>query len=126
MRFSDFRLTVPRIPRYTKASYDMGDFNTLIQRGLLVCLCTYAPTVAAQSSLAASEIVKRSENAQSAYALLKSGDDAYRSADYATAVQKYAEAISNLPMNAAATRGLRVSAVQRFSQASLVLSLIHI
>ena len=98
----------------------MGDLNTLIQRGLLACLCTYAPTVAAQSSLAASEIVKRSENAQSAYASLKGGDDAYRSADYATAVQKYAEAISNLPKNANATRGLRVSAVQRFSQASLV------
>ena len=98
----------------------MGDLNTFIQRGLLACMFTYAPTVAAQSSLAASEIVKRSENAQGAYASLKSGDDAYRSADYATAVQKYAEAISNLPMNAVATRGLRVSAVQRFSQASLV------
>ncbi|MBR9761452.1 type II and III secretion system protein [bacterium] len=83
-------------------------------------MSSYAPMVAAQSSLAASEIVKRSENAQGAYASLKSGDDAYRAADYATAVQKYAEAISNLPMNALATRGLRVSAVQRFSQASLV------
>lgn len=98
----------------------MGDLNTFIQRGLLVCMSSYAPMVAAQSSLAASEIVKRSENAQGAYASLKSGDDAYRAADYATAVQKYAEAISNLPMNALATRGLRVSAVQRFSQASLV------
>jgi len=98
----------------------MGDLNTLIQRGLLACLCTYAPTVAAQSSLAASEIVKRSESAQTAYASLKSGDDAYRSADYATAVTKYAEAIGNLPKNANATRGLRVSAIQRFAQASLV------
>ncbi|MCH1509975.1 MAG: hypothetical protein L7T84_12270, partial [Akkermansiaceae bacterium] len=98
----------------------MGDLNTFIQRGLLACMFTYAPTVAAQSSLAASELVKRSENAQDAYAFLKSGDDAYRSADYATAVQKYAEAISNLPMNAVATGGLRVSAVHRFSQASLV------
>ncbi|MDA7881095.1 hypothetical protein N9A94_02195 [Akkermansiaceae bacterium] len=111
---------MPRIPRYTEGSYDMGDLKTVIQRGLLACVCTYAPTVAAQSSLAASEIVKRSESAQSAYASLKSGDEAYRSSDYATAVQKYAEAISSLPRNANATNGLRVSAIQRFSQATLV------
>ncbi|YCM45915.1 Amuc_1098 family type IV pilus outer membrane protein [Verrucomicrobiaceae bacterium 227] len=83
--------------------------------GLLVC----ATPAFAQNQLASQEAAKRVENAQSAYALIESGDAAYGVADYLTALTKYDEALALLPEGAKAVSAVRQLAVQRLVQATL-------
>ena len=98
----------------------MGDFKLKLQRGLLSGLLVCGTPAFAQNSLLSSESASRAADARDAYTLLEDGDVAYLKQDFQTAVSKYAEALSKLPEGAKAVTGLRASAVQRFSQASLV------
>lgn len=119
-KFPDFRLIVKRFPLYKGRSYDMGDFKLKLQRGLLSGLLVCGAPALAQNSLLSSEAAARSASARDAYTLIEDGDVAYLKQDFKTAVAKYSEALTKLPAGAKAVAGLRASAVQRFSQASLV------
>ncbi len=98
----------------------MGAFQLNLQRGLLIGLLVLGTPAFAQNSLQSSEAAARAADARDAYTLLEAGDVAYLKGDFQTAVTQYSEAVSKLPEGAKAVAGLRVSAVQRFSQASLV------
>ena len=98
----------------------MGDLKLKLQRGLLSGLLVCATPAFAQNQLASQEAAKRVENAQSAYALIESGDAAYGVADYLTALTKYDEALALLPEGAKAVSAVRQLAVQRLVQATLV------
>ena len=98
----------------------MSNLRLKLQRSLLSGLLVCGAPALAQNSILSKETAARSAAARDAYSLLEEGDDSYLENDYATAVKKYAEALSKLPKGAKAVVGLRATAVQRFSQASLV------
>ena len=107
-------------PAYKGRTIDMGVFKLKIRSGLILALFAFGTPILAQNSLLSREVASRSAGARDAYTLLEEGDVAYLKQDFKTAVGKYAEALSKLPEGAQAVSGLRASAVQRFSQASLV------
>jgi len=119
VKFPDFRLIGRLNPPYKSPSYDMSELKLKFQRGLLSGLLLCGVPALAQESLLSSEAAARSADARDAYTLIEEGDAAYLKRDYKTAVEKYADALSKLPASAKAVKGLRASAVQRFSQASL-------
>ncbi len=98
----------------------MSNLRLKLQRSLLSGLLVCGAPALAQDSILSKETAARSAAARDAYSLLEEGDDAYLENDYAAAIKKYAEALSKLPKGAKAVIGLRATAVQRFSQASLV------
>ena len=98
----------------------MSNLRLKLQRSLLSGLLVCGAPALAQDSILSKETAARSAAARDAYSLLEEGDDAYLENDYAAAITKYAEALSKLPKGAKAVIGLRATAVQRFSQASLV------
>lgn len=98
----------------------MGSLKLYLQGILLLGLLVFGAPVFAQNSLLAHEAKARSADAQDAYRLIEEGDESYRKQDFQRAVESYAGALSKLPKGAKAVKGLRASAVQRFSQASLV------
>lgn len=98
----------------------MSNLRLKLQRSLLSGLLICGAPALAQDSILSKETAARSAAARDAYSLLEEGDDAYLENDYAAAIKKYAEALSKLPKGAKAVIGLRATAVQRFSQASLV------
>ncbi|MGD1980000.1 MAG: hypothetical protein PVJ98_11450 [Akkermansiaceae bacterium] len=100
----------------------MRDFKQRCRQGLLSLsgLLICSSSAFAQQELLAKEAAARSADAQSAYALIEKGDEAYRKGDFQTAVDEYSAALTKLPAGAPVIAGLRSTAVQRFSQASLV------
>ena len=98
----------------------MSNFRLKLQRSLMFGLLVFAVPALAQNSVLLSEVAARSADARDAGVLIEEGDDAYLENDYKLAVDKYAEALSKLPKGAKSVAGLRTTAVQRFSQASLV------
>ncbi|MFT6861790.1 MAG: general secretion pathway protein D [Akkermansiaceae bacterium] len=119
-RFVDFQLIGAANSLYKRGSYDMSDLRLKLQRSLLSGLLVCGAPALAQTSLLSTETAARSADARNAYTLIEEGDTAYLEQDYRRAVSKYAQALSKLPEGAKAVSGLRASAVQRFSQASLV------
>lgn len=98
----------------------MSDLRLKLQRSLLSGLLVFGTPALAQNSLLSKETAARSADARTAYTLIEEGDAAYLEQDYQLAISKYAQALSKLPEGANAVAGLRATAVQRFSQASLV------
>ena len=98
----------------------MSNFRLKLQRSLLFGLLVFAIPALAQNSVLLSEVAARSADARDAGVLIEEGDDAYLENDFKLAVDKYAEALSKLPKGAKSVASLRTTAVQRFSQASLV------
>ncbi len=97
----------------------MSHLRLKLQRSLLSGLLVCGAPALAQTSLLSNETAARSADARNAYTLIEEGDAAYLEQDYKLSVSKYAQALSKLPEGANAVAGLRSSAVQRFSQASL-------
>ncbi len=75
------------------------------------------PFVAAQESLVQKEINRRLDNSSKANQLLHSGDVAYNSRDYKTAVANYAQAFTLLP-GGSTTHELREAAAERYASAA--------
>lgn len=98
----------------------MGELNFKVWPGLLSGLLFCVGPVSAQEEMLAKESAARSADAQAAYTMIAKGDGAYREGNYQAAVERYAAALANLPAEAPVVAGLRATAVQRFSQASLV------
>ena len=98
----------------------MSNLRLKLQRSLLFGLLVFGAPALAQNSVLLSEAAARSADARDAGSLLEEGDNAYLENDYKLAIDKYAEALSKLPKGAQPVVGLRATAVQRFSQASLV------
>ena len=118
--FPDFRLIGAANRLYKQESYDMSNLRLKLQRSLLFGLLVFGAPALAQNSVLLSEAAARSADARDAGSLLEEGDNAYLENDYKLAIDKYAEALSKLPKGAQPVVGLRATAVQRFSQASLV------
>lgn len=98
----------------------MSNFRLKLQRNLLFGLLVCGAPALAQNSIVLKEVAARSADARDADALLEKGDNAYLANDYELAIGNYAEALSKLPKGAKSIVSLRATAVQRFSQASLV------
>ncbi|MGC6457800.1 MAG: Amuc_1098 family type IV pilus outer membrane protein [Akkermansiaceae bacterium] len=97
----------------------MVNLKLNIGRGLLSGLLICSGPVMAQQDILARETAARSADARVGYSLIEEGDVAYRKGDFQTAVEKYSVALTKLPVGAPVVAGLRGTAVQRFSQASL-------
>lgn len=89
---------------------------------LLATACLIAPLLAGEprggSSLAESELSRRSTAIEEAQVLLRKGDEAYTAWRYADAVEAYAGARDLIP-NAPVSADLRAAATERFAQASV-------
>ncbi|MDB4481362.1 hypothetical protein N9050_00285 [Akkermansiaceae bacterium] len=118
--FPDFRLIGAANRPYKYESYDMSNLRLKLQRSLLFGLLVCGASALAQNSVLLNEAAARSADARDAGSLLEEGDNAYLENDYKLAIDKYAEALSKLPKEAKSIVGMRTTAIQRFSQASLV------
>ena len=98
----------------------MSNLRLKLQRSLLLGLLVCGAPALAQNSVLLNEAAARSADARDAGSLLEEGDNAYLENDYKLAIDKYAEALSKLPKEAKSIVGMRTTAIQRFSQASLV------
>ncbi|MES2924715.1 MAG: Amuc_1098 family type IV pilus outer membrane protein [Verrucomicrobiota bacterium] len=89
---------------------------------LLASACLIAPLLAGEprggSSLAESELSRRSVAIDEAQELLRKGDEAYTAGNYAQAVEAYAGARDLIP-DAPISAELRAAATERYAQASV-------
>ena len=89
---------------------------------LLAAACLIVPSLAGEirgsSTLAASEVSRRSAAVDEAQELLRKGDEAYTAGRYAEAVEAYAGARELIP-NAPVSAELRSAATERYAQAAV-------
>jgi general secretion pathway protein D len=96
--------------------------NHFLGRAALLAACLIVPSLAGEtrggSSLAATEVSRRSAAVDEARELLRKGDEAYTAGRFAEAVEAYAGARELIP-NAPVSAELRSAAAERYAQASV-------